>query len=118
MNSALGPLPTQPDKLACVNFYANLQKKIDRQLGEVLDLLQSRRLFKNTVIFRLAEHGEMPSRTAGSGKGLRGLRGSDTHSVDRLQPSYVSQAATDEIPCHAGRYHADAGGADEHHSPA
>ena len=59
INGALGSLPTEENKLAYVNFYANLQKKIDRQLGEVLDLLQARRLLKSTIIFRLADHGEM-----------------------------------------------------------
>lgn len=40
-------------------FYAYLAREVDAQLGKVLDALERRDDFEETVIFRLADHGDM-----------------------------------------------------------
>ncbi len=62
--AALGPLPTVEDKVKYVNFYANLLKKIDGQIGQVIDALETPRgdrppLAESTWVIRTADHGEM-----------------------------------------------------------
>jgi choline-sulfatase len=59
MNVALGPLSSEQDQLNYINFYANLQKKVDHQMGQLLDVLEDRHLLRDTVVFRLADHGEL-----------------------------------------------------------
>ena len=59
INVGLGPLTDKEQQLAYVNFYANLQILVDGQLGNILDALDGRGLTESTVIFRLADHGEM-----------------------------------------------------------
>ncbi len=47
-------------KQAYLNFYGNLLKKVDAQVGQVLDALDADTTMKNnTVIVRTADHGEM-----------------------------------------------------------
>ncbi len=61
LNGGLGVLnPLQDEPQNYINFYAFLQKKVDAQLGTVLDALESKPgLANNTVIVRLADHGEL-----------------------------------------------------------
>ena len=64
LNIGLGSLTTIPKKKHYVNFYGNLLKHVDQQIGKVLDALSARgdgqtSLADNTIIFRLADHGEM-----------------------------------------------------------
>jgi choline-sulfatase len=42
-----------------VDFYAYLKTKVDAQMNRVLDALEQKGLTDNTVIVRLADHGEM-----------------------------------------------------------
>lgn len=61
INGGLGVLdPVRHEPQKYVNFYAFLQKKVDAQIGTVLDALESRPgLVDNTVIVRLSDHGEL-----------------------------------------------------------
>ncbi|MGB6247417.1 sulfatase-like hydrolase/transferase, partial [Gordonia sp. (in: high G+C Gram-positive bacteria)] len=56
----LGLLPTRRDALDYTNFYAFLHTLVDAQLGQVLDALDAdERLRRDTVVFRISDHGEM-----------------------------------------------------------
>ncbi len=66
--SALGDLPTEGEKTNYLNFYGTLCEKIDHQINSVLDLFyedhdgdddRPNELFRDTVILRVADHGEM-----------------------------------------------------------
>ncbi len=62
--AALGPLPTVEDKLKYINFCGNLLKKIDGQIGQVIDALEAPRggrppLSGTTWVIRTSDHGEM-----------------------------------------------------------
>lgn len=57
--SFLGPLLTDQRKLNYVNFYADLHRRIDQQIGRVLAALDAHSLVNHTVILRTADHGEM-----------------------------------------------------------
>ncbi|NOZ60770.1 MAG: sulfatase-like hydrolase/transferase [Calditrichaeota bacterium] len=64
LDIGLGKLTTVPRKKNYVNFYANLLKHVDEQIGEVLDAIEAPRqdkppLSESTIIFRFADHGEM-----------------------------------------------------------
>lgn len=55
----LGPLVNDQQKLAYLNFYGNLMKRVDAYLVQMLDLLRDRSLLQNTLIIRTSDHGEM-----------------------------------------------------------
>jgi arylsulfatase A-like enzyme len=56
----LGPLPTSKRQYEYLNFYGNLLKKVDGQIGQILDAIDAQSsLAANTLIFRFADHGEM-----------------------------------------------------------
>lgn len=58
--AGLGPLPGPREKSNYVNFYAYLQKVVDRHIGSVLDALEAKPgLIEKTVVIRMADHGEM-----------------------------------------------------------
>ncbi len=63
MDGSLGSLPTDEDKLNYLNFYGYLCEKIDDQINEVLDVFfdgdHPNKFFRDTVIIRTADHGEM-----------------------------------------------------------
>lgn len=61
---SLGPLPTDQAKKQYINFYANLVRKIDYQISELLDLFMDmngtpNERFQDTLILRTSDHGEM-----------------------------------------------------------
>jgi choline-sulfatase len=41
-----------------VNFYADLHTVVDKHIATVLDTLEEMALINNTIILRLADHGE------------------------------------------------------------
>ena len=56
----LGPLEEVDGPLRYVNFYAYLHIESDRHVGTILDALEANPgLYDNTVVLRLADHGEM-----------------------------------------------------------
>jgi len=55
----LGVLKDKEMKLNYINFYAYLLKKVDSQIGEVVNKLRSSSLIDNTIVFRTSDHGEM-----------------------------------------------------------
>ncbi len=60
----LGVLGTPARKKQYLNFYGNLLKKVDAQIGQILDALEKTRpdgtrLTDSTVVIRTADHGEM-----------------------------------------------------------
>ena len=62
--AGLGTLNTPLKRKQYVNFYANLMKKADEQIGRVLDALDQRMvdgrsLADDTLVFRFSDHGEM-----------------------------------------------------------
>ncbi|HDL17611.1 MAG TPA: twin-arginine translocation signal domain-containing protein, partial [Bacteroidetes bacterium] len=62
--AGLGMVNTPSKKSHYINFYGNLLKHVDGQIGRVLDALEARSdgekpLTESTLIFRLADHGEM-----------------------------------------------------------
>ena len=60
INGMLGVLTDNEDYLNYVRFYAYLHMVVDQHIGTVLDALQSRpSLQKNTIVIRLADHGDM-----------------------------------------------------------
>ena len=64
LDVGLGKLATVPRKKNYVNFYGNLLKHVDEQIGQVLDVIEASRqgkppLSESTIIFRFADHGEM-----------------------------------------------------------
>ena len=59
-DNQLGALYTEEKKRNYVNFYAYLHKRADENMGVVLDALESNPgLAENTIVIRLADHGEM-----------------------------------------------------------
>jgi len=54
-----GKLKTPDEKLNYLNYYGNLMKSSDSYLSNVLDKLEERGLFDDTLIIRTADHGEM-----------------------------------------------------------
>jgi choline-sulfatase len=62
--AGLGLLPTRENKRRYINFYGNLIRHIDREMGPVIDLLYDRdgnptELGRSTIVVRTADHGEM-----------------------------------------------------------
>lgn len=61
--NGLGPIVTDVQRRAYVNFYGNLMKLVDSQIGQLLDVFsssaQGQTLRNNTWIVRTADHGEM-----------------------------------------------------------
>lgn len=60
----MGALGTTTRQLEYLNFYGNLLQQVDRQMGQILDALEAPRenqapLSENTLVLRLADHGEM-----------------------------------------------------------
>ncbi|HEX3047963.1 MAG TPA: sulfatase-like hydrolase/transferase, partial [Bacillota bacterium] len=55
----VGPLDTPEKQLEYVNFYGNLLKLVDGQIGAVLDALDGSIFNDSTLIVRTADHGEM-----------------------------------------------------------
>jgi choline-sulfatase len=55
----VGKLDTKEKQLAYLNFYGNLLKLVDEQIGKVLDVLEESGLSKSTIIVRTVDHGEM-----------------------------------------------------------
>ncbi|MBP2656394.1 MAG: betC [Firmicutes bacterium] len=58
-DNIVGELDTREKQLEYLNFYGNLLKLVDKQIGKVLDALEDTGLDKSTVIVRTADHGEM-----------------------------------------------------------
>lgn len=52
------PLSNTKMRLAYVNFYAYLQKVVDKHICEILDALDARGFTDDTMILRFADHGE------------------------------------------------------------
>ena len=60
MIAMLGPLTDNAEYLNYVRYYAYLHMVVDQQIGTVVDALKSRRdLYNNTIVIRLADHGDM-----------------------------------------------------------
>lgn len=62
--SMMGPLLTPQMRRNYLNFYANLMKRVDAQLGEILNVFKNRgesgdQMFRNTLVVRTSDHGEM-----------------------------------------------------------
>ncbi len=55
----LGPLLTDQQRLNYVNFYADLQKRVDEHIGSILTALEGRGLENDTIVIMLSDHGEM-----------------------------------------------------------
>ena len=53
------PLPTDQTKLNYLNFYGNLMKIADQQMGDVISTLASYNQVDNTMFVSTADHGEM-----------------------------------------------------------
>jgi choline-sulfatase len=52
------PLENDQQRLEYVNFYGYLQTLVDRHIGMVLDTLEETGLLDNSIVIRLADHGE------------------------------------------------------------
>ncbi|MFZ2172544.1 MAG: sulfatase-like hydrolase/transferase [Rhodococcus sp. (in: high G+C Gram-positive bacteria)] len=60
IGGALGPLIGDQQKKNYVNFYAYVQKVVDRHIGTVLDAMEARPgLLDRSLIIRMSDHGEM-----------------------------------------------------------
>lgn len=61
--NGLGPLPTDAQKRAYLNFYGNLMKKVDGHLQSLLDVFSENAageaLRAQTLVVRTSDHGEM-----------------------------------------------------------
>ncbi|WP_341903964.1 sulfatase-like hydrolase/transferase [Fluviicola taffensis] len=62
--SLLGPLPTDSDKTKYINFYGNMLKWVDKEIGFFLKALyledeQGYSLANQAIVIRTADHGEM-----------------------------------------------------------
>ncbi len=60
--NGLGPIVTDQQRRSYVNFYANLMKIVDDQMGQILDVFTGAAglaLRDNTWIVRTSDHGEM-----------------------------------------------------------
>jgi choline-sulfatase len=70
------PLKSQKDQNGYVQFYAYLQQQVDRLIMEVLDTIEKKRwLDEQTLIIRLADHGEM-------GLAHGGMRGKEYNAYE------------------------------------
>ncbi len=60
MIAMLGPLTDDAESLNYVRYYAYLHMVVDQQIGTVVDALKSRPdLYNNTIVIRVADHGDM-----------------------------------------------------------
>jgi choline-sulfatase len=60
MIGMLGPLTDDAECLNYVRYYAYLHMVVDQQIGTVVDALKSRHdLYKDTIVIRVADHGDM-----------------------------------------------------------
>ncbi|MBL4710163.1 MAG: sulfatase-like hydrolase/transferase [Flavobacteriales bacterium] len=64
MNLGLGPLPTDEEKLNYINFYANLIKEVDREIGTFIHELYAedssgKKLADSAIVTFTSDHGEM-----------------------------------------------------------
>jgi choline-sulfatase len=59
MADDMGPINTDQQKLAYLNFYGNLMKESDAYLVQILDTLDEVGLTDNTLIIYTSDHGEM-----------------------------------------------------------
>lgn len=60
LSDGTGPLSGTDEQLNYVNFYAFLHKVVDKNIGTVLDALESNRgMYDNTIVIRVSDHGEM-----------------------------------------------------------
>jgi choline-sulfatase len=57
--NSLGSVDSEWKKKQYLNFYGNLLKKADQQIGLVLDALEKNGLFESTIVVKTADHGEM-----------------------------------------------------------
>jgi arylsulfatase A-like enzyme len=57
--TGLGPLTTEEQRLAYLNFYGNLMKHTDAYLQQMLGVLDERGFTENTLVIRTSDHGEM-----------------------------------------------------------
>ncbi len=58
--SNFGKLTDNDDYLNYLRFYAYLHIETDKHIGTVIDALKSRpQMYKNTIVIRVADHGEM-----------------------------------------------------------
>lgn len=57
--AGLGPLLVDANARNYVNFYAYLQKEVDRHIGTILDALEQSGRLNDTIIVRASDHGEM-----------------------------------------------------------
>lgn len=62
--AGLGLLPSDKEKRHYINFYGNLLKKIDGEIGKVIDVLETKNgdepsLAESTWVVRIADHGEL-----------------------------------------------------------
>ncbi|MFM9105829.1 MAG: sulfatase-like hydrolase/transferase [Chloroflexota bacterium] len=55
----LGAFQDEAQKTQYVNFYGNLMKLVDGYLGDTVRALKEAGLYRNTIIIRSADHGEM-----------------------------------------------------------
>lgn len=64
MQAGLGPVVTPQQKTNYINFYGNLMKHVDSQIGRLLDVFDGNgdsgsQMLRDTVIIRTSDHGEM-----------------------------------------------------------
>jgi arylsulfatase A-like enzyme len=57
--NATGKPRTEAEKKAYLNFYGNLMRSSDNYLVDVLDKLEAKGLFDDTLIIRTSDHGEV-----------------------------------------------------------
>lgn len=70
------PLKSQKDQNGYVQFYVHLQEQVDKLITEVLDAIEKKRwLDEQTLIIRLADHGEM-------GLAHGGMRGKEYNAYE------------------------------------
>ena len=70
------PLKNRKDQNGYVQFYVHLQKQVDKLITEVLDTIEKKRwLDEQTLIIRLADHGEM-------GLAHGGMRGKEYNAYE------------------------------------
>lgn len=63
MAASLGPIATETEQQNYLNFYGNLMKEVDRQIGELLDVFDQQgaageAALNQTLIIRTSDHGE------------------------------------------------------------
>lgn len=57
--NAEAPLKDRAAEVEYVNFYAHLHKVVDKHIVTILDALEHAGLLENTIIIRMADHGEL-----------------------------------------------------------